>query len=111
MQCRIYVNCIIKGCSPFLLPSTQILVRQFSHVVDIRNELFIKKCADLISRKGYKNIHLGVEKTNKYGDVESFDIVYGVFIKRYCRCHFGDQEVTSEEIKEFEVGIRLELNV
>lgn len=84
--------------------------RQLSHVVDIRNELFIKKCADLISRKGYKNIHVGVEKKNKTGDVETFDIVYGVFIKRYCRCHFGEREVSSEEIKEFEVRLPSILN-
>ena len=85
-------------------------VRQFSHEVNIRNELFIKKCTDLISRKGYKNIHLGVEKRNKSGDVETFDIMYGIFIKRYCRCHFGERIVTSEEIKEFEVKFRVELN-
>lgn len=105
MLCLKHVLSIGPRWVSSLQSSTRMTVRSFSHQVDIRNELFIKKCADLISRRGYGNIHLGVEKTNRRGEVEEFDIVYGYIIKHYCRCHFGEEVVTEEEIKAFEVGL------
>lgn len=90
-----------KTISP---PIGRILRRSTSDRPDVSRELFIKHCTELIERRGFSNIHLGVKKLSRDGKVETFDISYGYVIRHYCKCNFGDNPVQVSEIKAFEVG-------
>ena len=76
---------------------------------DPSKELFIKRCTDLIERRGHRFIRVGVKRVTSKGKTEVFDITYGWPIRYYCRCNFSDNPVQSSELKQFEVGLCLAL--
>ena len=75
----------------------------YSTSLDSSHELFLKRCTDLIERRGHRFIHLGETVIDSEGNPEFFDITYGWPIRYYCKCNFSDNPVFSDEIKAFEV--------
>ena len=77
---------------------------------DPSKELFIKRCTELIERRGHRFIRVGEKRINHKGGTEVFDITYGWPIKHYCRCSFSDNPIRSSDLKDFEVGVNPTLN-
>lgn len=81
------------------LPS---LMCSFSTARDMGHEAFLKRCTDLIERRGHRFIRFGETIINSDGNPEFFDITYGWPIRYYCKCSFSDTPVHAEEIITFE---------
>lgn len=75
----------------------------YSTAQEIDHALFLKRCTDLIERRGHRFIHLGETIIDSEGNPEFFDITYGWPIRYYCKCNFSDNPVQADEIKTFEV--------
>ena len=79
----------------------------FSSVPFLNHEHFLKRCTDLIERRGHKFINYGETVIDMDGNPEFFDITYGWPIKHYCKCNFSSNPVHGDEILEFEVSINI----
>lgn len=77
--------------------------RWYSTPHDSSHELFLKRCTDLIERRGHRFIHLGETVIDSEGNPEFFDITYGWPFRYYCKCNFSDNPVLADEVKAFEV--------
>ena len=79
-------------------------IRLYSTDSELSHELFLKRCTDLIERRGHRFIHLGETIIDSEGNPEFFDITYGWPIRHYCKCNFSDNPVLADEVKAFEVS-------